>query len=133
MNNMFLSGYKILIVEDEPESRTLLRSMLAELGAVDVYEVGDGRKALSILDDTPELVDFVLCDWNMPSLSGIQLLRQLRSACVTTPFMMITGRSDQQSVLEARNLGVAGYIRKPYSMAQIEAKLRILVSRMRAA
>lgn len=133
MSNMFLSKLKILIVEDEPESRVHLKTILLEFGAIDVFEVPDGRTALTLLDNTPDLVDVILCDWNMPSMSGIQLLRQLRTAGVQTPFVMVTGRGDSQSVMEARNLGVAGYIRKPFTPAQVEVRLRIIAAQAKVA
>jgi CheY-like chemotaxis protein len=124
---------RVLIVEDQQESRTLLKQMLAELGVTQVYEAADGRIGLQFIDSAFDFVDLILCDWNMPAMSGIEFLRQVRSTGSTIPFMMITGRSDQGSVIEAKNFGVDGYIRKPYSSTQVEAKLRIMMQRMKAA
>lgn len=124
---------RVLIVEDQQESRTLLKQMLSELGVTQVYEAADGRIGLQFIDSAFDFVDLILCDWNMPAMTGIEFLRQVRSTGSAIPFMMITGRSDQSSVIEAKNFGVDGYIRKPYSSVQIEAKLRILMQRMKAA
>ena len=124
---------RVLIVEDQQESRTLLKQMLAELGVTQVYEAADGRIGLQFIDSAFDFVDLILCDWNMPAMTGIEFLRQVRSTGSTIPFMMITGRSDQGSVIEAKNFGVDGYIRKPYSSTQVEAKLRIMMQRMKAA
>jgi two-component system chemotaxis response regulator CheY len=65
----------------------------------------------------------------MPEMNGLALLRQLRSVDADFPFLMITGRGDYTSVTEAKGAGVSGYILKPYSMAQLEAKLRIMATR----
>lgn len=130
--NLF-SNLRILLVEDQQESRQLLKGMLGELGITQVYEANDGRTGLQFIDNAFDFVDLILCDWNMPSMTGIEFLRQVRSTGSDIPFMMITGRSDQGSVIEAKNFGVDGYIRKPYSSTQIEAKLRIMLQRMKAA
>ena len=127
------SQLRILIVEDQAESRALLRGMLSELGVTQVFEAADGRTGLQFIDSAFDFIDLILCDWNMPSMTGIEFLRQVRSTGSTIPFMMITGRSDQASVVEAKNFGVDGYIRKPYSPTQVEAKLRIMLQRMQAA
>ena len=124
---------RVLIVEDQAESRTLLKQMLGEIGVTQVYEANDGRMGLQFIDSAFDFVDLILCDWNMPAMTGIEFLRQVRSTGSNIPFMMITGRSDHASVIEAKNFGVSGYIRKPYSSTQIEAKLRILLQRMKAA
>ena len=131
-DNMF-AQLRVLLVEDQQESRQLLKGMLGELGVTQVYEANDGRMGLQFIDSAFDFVDLILCDWNMPAMTGIEFLRQVRSTGSSIPFMMITGRSDQGSVIEAKNFGVDGYIRKPYSSTQIEAKLRILLQRMKAA
>ena len=128
-----MADLKILVVEDQGESRALIRGMLSELGITQIYEAPDGRTGLQFMDSAFDMVDLILCDWNMPNMTGIEFLKQIRSAGLETPFLMITGRGDHGSVVEAKNFGVTGYIRKPYSSAQIEAKLRIQVQKMRAA
>ncbi len=75
------------------------------------------------------MVDLVLCDWNMPGMSGLDFLRQVRSVGLEIPFLMVTGRADKESVIEAKDAGVSAYIAKPFSQTQLEAKLRILVAR----
>lgn len=123
-----LDSLRVLIIEDQREVRQLLRSMLKELRIDQVFEAANGREGLRFLDDAPEMVDVVVCDWNMPGMSGIELLRQLRTVSADLPFVMITGRADRTSVLEAKAAGVNSYISKPFSLAQVEAKLRALLA-----
>lgn len=126
-----LGRLKILIVEDQPESRMILRDILGDLGIVEIFEADDGRNALHYMGGNN--VDLILCDWNMPVMSGMEFFRALRAKGNGTPFLMITGRSDHHSIMEARSTGVEGYIRKPFSPQQIETRLRILAARMQAA
>lgn len=124
---------KVLIVEDQPDARSMLRNMLGELGITQIFEAGNGREALRFMDSAFDFVNIVICDWNMPNLSGVDFLRQLRSVDPAVPFLMVTGRSDMDSVIEAKTAGVTGYIRKPFSPAQLEVKLRVILKRMEAA
>lgn len=124
---------KVLVVEDQGEARAMLRNMLGELGVTQIFEAANGRDAFSFVDSAFDLVNFIVCDWNMPGMTGVEFLRQVRSVDVETPFLMITGRADMGSVTEAKNSGVTGYIRKPFSAAQLEAKIRIIMQRQVAA
>ena len=118
---------KILLVEDHAEARAMMRKMLLELGITQIFEASNGREALDFLGSAFEFIEMVICDWNMPSMSGVELLRQLRSVDADMPFLMVTGRSDIESVEEAKASGVTAYIRKPFSARQLEAKLRIIL------
>lgn len=128
-----LNDLCVLVVDDQSDSRALLRTILSEIGVNQIYEAQDGKTGMQFIDSSFDDVDLVMCDWNMPNMTGIDLLRQIRSTGSQMPFMMITGRSDQGSVVEAKSLGVNVYVRKPYSPTQIEAKLRAVVQRMEAA
>lgn len=120
-----LSQLKILIVEDKRDAGEILRHLLLEIGVRDVHEVSDGKAALGLLGQG---FDCVLCDWNMPMMNGIELLKIMRGQGSVTPFIMLTGRGDQASVIEARKHGANGYLFKPYTTAQVEAKLRVILA-----
>lgn len=122
-----LGGLKVLVVEDQSDARAMLRNMLMELGITQIFEASDGREALRFMDSAFDFVNLVICDWNMPGMTGLDFLRQLRTVDPATPFLMITGRSDMHSVVEAKTAGVTGYIRKPFSPKQLEAKLRVIL------
>lgn len=124
-----MDGLRILIIDDTPEARNMVKNMLVNIGITQVFEAGDGREGLRFIDSAFDFVDIILCDWNMPGMDGIALLRQLRSVDPDFPFMMITGRGDITSVSEAKGAGVSGYILKPFSMVQLETKLRIIATK----
>lgn len=105
----------------------MLRAMLLDMGITQIYEAKNGREALSFIDVAPEMADVIICDWNMPNMTGIELLRQLRSVYPETPFLMLTGRKDIDSISEAKAGGVSAYIGKPFSPQQLEVKMRVIM------
>ncbi len=119
----------VLIVDDQSSARSMVKKMLKELRINQVFEAANGRDALRLLDSAPEMIHLIICDWNMPNVTGIELLRQVRSVGIEVPFLMITGRADKESVIAAKDAGVSAYISKPYSQVQLEAKLRSVVAR----
>jgi two-component system chemotaxis response regulator CheY len=125
-----LEKLRILIVDDQAEIRAMIRNMLSDMGITQTFEAADGKEAMSFIDSAMDFIDLVICDWNMPKLSGVELLRQLRSVNPDLPFLMITGRSDIESVAEAKASGVTAYIRKPFSPAHLEIKLRVVKSQI---
>ena len=127
-----MSDLKVLLVEDQAEARAMMRNMMMELGITQIFEAADGKEALAFIDSAFDFIDVVVCDWNMPSMTGVELLRQLRSVDPDMPFLMVTGRTDMESVVEAKSSGVTAYIRKPFSPKQLEAKLRIVLYKMAA-
>lgn len=133
MAELKLEELKVLVVDDQIEVRSMMRNMLMEMGITQIFDAPDGREALSFLDSAFDFVDVIVCDWNMPKMSGVELLRQLRTVDPSMPFLMVTGRGDIESVVEAKGSGVTGYIRKPFSPVELEAKLRIVMQRSKAA
>ncbi len=127
-----VKNLKVLIIDDASEARSMLKNMLMEIGITQVFEASDGREGMKFMDSAFDFIDMVLCDWNMPDMTGVSLLRQLRSVDASFPFMMITGRGDIDSVAEAKGAGVSGYILKPYSIVQLETKLRVVAMRANA-
>jgi CheY-like chemotaxis protein len=121
---------KVLVVDDQPDARALVRGMLGELGVTQIFEAADGKEAMSFTDAAMDMIDVIICDWNMPKMTGIELLRQMRSVSYDVPFLMVTGRSDLDSVASAKSSGVTAYIRKPFSPAHLEVKLRVIKAQM---
>ena len=121
-----LRDMRILIVDDRLETLQLIRHMLVALGASQIHTARDGREALDFLGNGEDHIDLVLCDWNMPRMSGLELLRQIRTADPQLPFLMITGRADVDAVTAARTHGVSAYIRKPFTGDELYKKISVL-------
>lgn len=121
------NAMRILLVEDNVQSMNLTKRMLHDLGITQVYTAKDGKEALDLLGtfDGEEIVDLILCDWNMPVVSGIELLSQIRSCDSDILFIMITGQADRTSVIEAKTRGISGYIKKPFSADELRKKIDV--------
>lgn len=126
-----LEDLKILLVDDSFESLNLIRNMLKDLGVTQVFTAKNGMEALDLMGimDGPDGIDVMLCDWNMPRMTGLEVLKQVRSCDTSMPFLMITGVADRELVVEAKSYGVTGYIKKPFSSDQLKKKL-LLVQRL---
>lgn len=118
----------LLIVDDSAAVRKILQRVLhqAEIPVERVYEAADGREALAILDNNT--VGLILSDINMPNMDGLELLSRIKAneKWKDVPVVMITTEGAQAKVLEAVQLGAAGYVRKPFTSDQIRAKLAAL-------
>jgi two-component system chemotaxis response regulator CheY len=120
----------VLIVDDSAAIRKILQRVLrqADVPIGQVIEAGDGAEALESLKTQP--VGLILSDINMPNMDGLQLLAKLKSTAEwkNVPVIMITTEGSQARVMEAVELGAAGYVRKPFTADQIKEKLMPLVS-----
>jgi two-component system chemotaxis response regulator CheY len=114
---------KFLVVDDFSTMRRIVRNLLKELGYSNVDEAEDGDVALQKLRNGP--FDFVISDWNMPNMTGIELLRQVRAdaALKHLPMLMITAEAKKENIIEAAQAGANGYIVKPFTAATLEEKL----------
>ena len=119
----------VLVVDDSAAIRKILQRVLAqtELPLGKILEAGDGFEAIERL--TANNIGLVLTDINMPNMDGIELLKKIREnpQWKSIPVVMITTEGSQQKVLEAVDLGAAGYVRKPFTADQIKEKLLGLV------
>jgi len=115
----------VLIVDDSAAIRKILQRVLrqAEVQVGEVLEAGDGAEALAALQGRK--VDLILSDINMPNMDGLELLGKLKSddTLKTVPVIMVSTEGSQTKVLEAVELGAAGYVRKPFTPDQIKDKL----------
>ncbi len=124
-----LKKLRILLVEDSFDALNLIKNMMQDAGITQIYTARDGKEALDFLGafDGEDMIDVVLCDWNMPRMTGLELLRQIRTCDPHLPFLMITGAADTDSVTKAKYAGVTGYIEKPFSAEQLRKKLEVMV------
>jgi two-component system, chemotaxis family, chemotaxis protein CheY len=119
----------VLIVDDSAAIRKILQRVLrqTDIPIGEVFEAGDGVEALKTL--SVHHVNLILSDINMPNMDGLQLLAQLKQndKWKSVPIIMITTEGGQGKVLEAVQLGAAGYVRKPFTAEQIKEKLSGLI------
>ena len=114
---------RILVVDDFSTMRRIVRNLLTELGFTNADEAEDGAKALQKLKN--ERFDFVVSDWNMPSMTGIELLRAIRGDAnlKNLPVLMITAEARKENIIEAAQAGANGYIVKPFTAATLDEKI----------
>ena len=115
---------RILVVDDFSTMRRIVRQLLKELGFNNIEEAEDGAMALSKLQNEP--FDFVISDWNMPNMPGIDLLRAIRGdeKLKHLPVLMITAEARKENIIEAAQAGASGYIVKPFTAATLDEKLK---------
>lgn len=120
----------ILVVDDFPTMRRIVRSLLKELGFNNVDEAEDGQEALSRLRSGN--FEFVLSDWNMPNLDGLEMLKQMRAdaALKDLPVLMITAEAKKENIIAAAQAGANGYIVKPFTAVTLEEKLNKIFQKL---
>jgi two-component system, chemotaxis family, chemotaxis protein CheY len=114
---------KILVVDDFPSMRRILRNLLNKIGINDIEEAGDGAEAFAKLQAAK--FDLVISDWNMEPITGLELLRRVRSDGATSrlPFIMVTAENKTENVIEAKKAGVNNYIVKPFTADVLKSKI----------
>jgi DNA-binding response OmpR family regulator len=125
-----MAKVSVLVVDDAPFIRDLVKKALrSNFPGLLIEEANNGRKAQQVLSRTA--FDLVLCDWEMPELSGLELLKWFRAQpdASKIPFIMVTSRGDKENVVEAIQAGVSDYIGKPFSNEQLIAKVRKALQR----
>lgn len=131
---MFSPETKFLVVDDFATMRKIIKKVLGELGYKNVIEAEDGKPALEILKESSrssEPINFVISDWNMPGMTGFDLLKAVRSddSLKTLPFMLVTAESEQKNIIEAAKAGVSDYVVKPFNASTLRVKLESVYAR----
>lgn len=121
---------RFLVVDDFSTMRRIVRNLLKELGFGNVDEAEDGQVALHKLKNSQ--FDFVVSDWNMPNMSGIELLKAVRAdaGLKDMPFLMITAEAKKENIIEAASAGASGYIVKPFTAATLDEKLNKIFEKL---
>ncbi|WP_298185867.1 response regulator [uncultured Pseudomonas sp.] len=125
-----MSKVSVLVVDDATFIRDLVKKGLRDhFPGIQIEEAVNGRKALQMLTRKP--VDLILCDWEMPEMSGLELLSWCREQdnLKTVPFIMVTSRGDKDNVVQAIQAGVSDFIGKPFSNEQLVTKVKKALSR----
>jgi len=123
---------KILIVDDFATMRKVIRNLLKQGGFENVVEAEDGMAALKILKS--QQVDFIISDWNMPNMSGLELLKAVRGddELKALPFLMVTAEALKDNVVAAVKAGVSNYIVKPFTAEVLNEKIEKIVKSLAA-
>jgi two-component system chemotaxis response regulator CheY len=121
---------KFLVVDDFSTMRRIVRNLLKELGFANVDEAEDGVAALQKLRGGG--FQFVVSDWNMPNMTGIELLREIRADATlkSLPVLMVTAEAKKENIIEAAQAGASGYVVKPFTAATLEEKLNKIFEKM---
>lgn len=114
---------RILVVDDFPTMRRIVINLLKQLGFSNVVEASDGREALEKVRS--DKIDLVVSDWNMPNMTGIDFLKELRAdeKFKSLPFIMVTAEGKKENVIAAVHAGVSNYVVKPFNAATLKEKL----------
>ncbi|MBD8881932.1 MULTISPECIES: chemotaxis response regulator CheY [Rhodanobacter] len=126
---------KILVVDDFSTMRRIVRNLLVELGFTNtlIQEADDGNNALTMLRSQP--FDLVVTDWNMPNMTGIDLLRAIRAepSLKGLPVLMVTAENNRDQIIAAAQAGVNGYVVKPFTAVTLREKLTKIFERIAAS
>jgi two-component system chemotaxis response regulator CheY len=114
---------KILVVDDFPTMRRIIKNLLRDLGFTNTHEADDGNTALPMLKTGN--FDFLVSDWNMPKMTGLDLLKSVRAdvSLNRLPVLMVTAESKRERIEEAAEAGVNGYVVKPFTAGTLEEKI----------
>ncbi len=131
------SKTKFLVVDDVSTMRKIIKNILTELGYTNLVEAVDGANALEVLasnGQTDSPVQFIISDWNMPNMMGIDLLKHCKKTPEyrSLPFILVTAESEQHQILEAVKAGVSDYIVKPFSAQKVKEKIERVHSKLQA-
>ena len=121
---------KILIVDDFSTMRRIIKNLLRDLGFTNTAEADDGVTALPMLENGN--FDFLVTDWNMPGMTGIDLLKAVRAndRLKDMPILMVTAEAKREQIVEAAQAGVNGYVVKPFTAAVLKEKIEKIFERV---
>ncbi len=124
MKNSYL---QILVVDDQSTIRTILKGQLRGMGFTKIAEASDGESAFDILKT--QAIDLVISDWNMPLMTGYELLRAVRTddSLADTPFILTSGAASNDNIKMALQLKVNQFMLKPFSLAVLEEKINQVI------
>ncbi len=117
------TNMRVLVVDDFSTMRRIIKNILRQIGFNDIVEADDGQNAWEVLNR--DKIDFIISDWNMPNMTGIELLRKVRGSeeFSDLPFLMVTAEAQQENIIEAVQAKVSNYIVKPFTAETLQQKI----------
>ena len=124
------TNMKVLIVDDFSTMRRIIKNLMRDLGFNNTSEADDGNTALPMLKSGG--YDFLITDWNMPGMTGIDLLKAVRNDpdMANLPVLLVTAEAKKEQIIEAAQAGVNGYIVKPFNVATLKEKIEKIFERI---
>jgi len=117
------TNMRVLVVDDFSTMRRIIKNILRQLGFTNIVEADDGSTGWDVLNK--DRIDFIISDWNMPIMSGIELLKKVRASeeYGDLPFLMVTAEAQQENIIEAVQAKVSNYIVKPFTAETLGQKI----------
>ena len=130
---MIDTSLKVLVVDDMSTMRRIIKNVLKQIGFTDLVEAENGQDALNKLKAGD--IGFIVSDWNMPVMQGIDLLRAVRADADLKhlPFLMVTAEAQKDNIIEAVQAGVSNYVVKPFTAEALQAKLEKIFANVQPA
>jgi two-component system, chemotaxis family, chemotaxis protein CheY len=127
------TALRFLVVDDFSTMRRIVKNFLTDLGYSNIQEADDGNTALPILKSGN--IDFLITDWNMPGMPGLDLLKAVRGdpALAKLPVLLLTAEAKREQIVEAAQAGVNGYVVKPFTAQTLKEKIEKILSARAAA
>lgn len=131
---MIDTSLKVLVVDDMSTMRRIVKNVLKQIGFTDMVEAENGQDALNKLKAGDNGIGFIVSDWNMPVMQGIDLLRAVRAdpELKHLPFLMVTAEAQKENIIEAVQAGVSNYVVKPFTAEALQGKLEKIFAKTQA-
>ncbi len=127
-NEMKIDHLRVLVVDDDQSMLGLVITILQAMGIRHFERALDGFRAVELFEFDPGRVDFIVCDWNMPGMSGLDVFKRVYKINPGMPFLMLTGRSSTAAVTEAAAAGLRHYMKKPFSPDALQKRVRAMLN-----
>jgi two-component system chemotaxis response regulator CheY len=121
--SVFFPDMKILVVDDFPTMRKIVKTLFRQLGYINFIEAEDGAQGYAMLKENPD-VHLIVSDWNMPKVTGIEFLKNVRAdeKFKEKMFLMVTAEAEKENIIEAVKSGVSNYVVKPFTAQTLKEK-----------
>ncbi len=119
-----------LIVNSEAAIVSIVTTILQSMGMTHIQRVLDGDKAMALFGEDPDFVNFVVCDWTMPGMTGLQLIEKIRAVNATIPILILSGDASIENVKAALTAGVSQFIAKPFTAGDMQKRVRAMTKNL---
>ncbi|NQV57523.1 MAG: response regulator [Rhodospirillales bacterium] len=127
IDEKFYGRLHALVVNNEQSMISIISTILQSMGVQHIERALDGEKALALLQDDPEYTDFIICDWTLPKMSGLELLKNVRKTNSKMPFLMVASSVIPEDVKASVEVGVSQYLVKPFTADDLKKRVRTMM------